>query len=450
MTRPANRRTTGRVLICSGTALLAAALLPIAFAVTATAADEPGSAFSSFALAANAPAVQIRQVDGGNCGGEPAATGGCEGVIPEAVSTLRNGPVGFALSSVVWPGVLAGNLGSLLVVAGDGQVPDDARQLDSPVRAEARSGGDGKEVVNDDYPGARMVAKATDFEVTAQATVTDETASPAGRQGSSSGATRTAVTGPRTAVSEAKSSAKDLSLAGGVVTIGSVTSEAKATTDGVKADATGKTVTSGVVIGGVPVTIDERGVTVAGTSAPLNSTAAGVVNMAIKNAGMTIAVSQPSKTVEGGSVQYDSGSVVFFWQQQPGTSTTVILGGTRVTATASPGFDFGGGPVTGGTTGGAPPVTGGTGVTTPPVVDAPVVPGTVAPVEAPPAVVAEAPPAPFTAELAAARQALPGGLSPVVVVLGLLGGGLMAAGFRRLPDRVLEATPATCLLEETP
>jgi hypothetical protein len=446
MRRVLQRRAGARLLIGTGVAMLALAVLPV---VTASAAEEAGSGFSSFALAANAPAMQFRQVENTQCGGEPASTGGCEAVVPEAVSTLRSGPIGYALSSVVWPGVLAGNAGSLIIVAGGEDVPPEARQLNSPVRAEARSGGDDKEVVNDDYPGTRMVAFASNDKVSAEATLANGAATPAGTSGESTGRTSTYLTGARTATSEAYSQVKDVSIAAGVVKIGSVTSQAKATTDGVKADATGQTVTSGITIGGIPVTVDEKGVSVNGNNAPVNSAATAIVNTAISNAGMTIAVSQPQKFVEGSTVTYDSGSLIFYWEQQEGFVMTAVFGGTRVSATATPAFDAGGG-TGGGTTGTT------TGTVVPPVpgtvVEPPVVPVT------DPGAPAPAAPGPTVAPVAGGfegvpvgeRRALPGGLSAGLVLFGLVGSGLVAAGFRRLPDRVLEAPVTACPLESTP
>ena len=46
-----------------------------------------------------------------------------------------------------------------------------------------------------------------------------------------------------------------------------------------------------------------------------------------------------------------------------------------------------------------------------------------------------------------ASLALPGGLSPVWPVLFLLGSAVMAAGLRRLPDRVLVEEANICSLE---
>jgi len=101
-------------MAAGGVAMVASLVGP----TVAQAAAEPGSGFGSFNLAANAPVEQVRFNDGSNCGGSPGGTGGCEGVVPETVAMLRKGPIGYALSSIAWPGVLAGNIGSIVIVAG--------------------------------------------------------------------------------------------------------------------------------------------------------------------------------------------------------------------------------------------------------------------------------------------------------------------------------------------
>jgi hypothetical protein len=50
---------------------------------------------------------------------------------------------------------------------------------------------------------------------------------------------------------------------------------------------------------------------------------------------------------------------------------------------------------------------------------------------------------------ASSSNPLYGGLSPWLGVFGLLSAGLIAAGFKRLPDKVLEATPSACPLQES-
>src|SRR5689334_826687 len=109
-------RRSAAVLLATGVLCLGAGAF---LASGATADSEPGSGLGSFALSANAPVLQARfDYAAQRCGAEPAGTAGCEGVINETVSRLSNGPVGYALSSVTWPGTLMGNLGSLLITAG--------------------------------------------------------------------------------------------------------------------------------------------------------------------------------------------------------------------------------------------------------------------------------------------------------------------------------------------
>jgi hypothetical protein len=431
------RRARAIGLIAAGVAAMASAVV---IPTMATAEDEAGSGLGSFNLAASAPVEQVRFTDGDKCGGAPGTTGGCEGVVPETVSMLRKGPIAYALSSVTWPGVLAGNLGSIIIVSGG---PPEAKALNDPVRAEARNGNGPDTVTNTQYPGMTMSATAKDDFVSATTEIAQSQQSQAGNFNNTRSHTQVSVTGPTTAVAEAYSHADDISLAGGVVTIGSVTSTAKGTTDGVKASATGRTLVKDVKIAGVPVTIDERGVTVNGNNAPINKQLSDAVNTAISQAGMTIALSLPTGKPDRGNIVYNAGSLVFAWTT-PGGSFMAILGGATVNLAAVQGGGFGldlgdvgtvtpeqpapflpGRPGTAGTPGtvGAQPVTG----TGPPPA---IAPQKLAPV------------------LASNQIPLPKAPSPVYAVLGLLGVGLLAVGMRQLPDRVLEARLTSCVLGE--
>ena len=440
-------RRTGIACMATGLiALTAAALLP----ATAQAAEEPGSGFGSFSLSASAPAMQVRYFDADNCSARAAGTGGCEGVIPETVSTLRNGPIGYGLSAVVWPGVLAGNVGSVAQAANP-NTPPQASMANSPIRAEARTGSGADTVTNDDYPGALMTATAKDDFVSAAAEVAQSAVTPAGGFGNSSSTTSVKLTGAAAALAKANSRVSDISIAGGQLTIGSVTSEVEGTTDGKKAAAKGKTVVNDVRIGGVPVTIDDHGITVQGQNAPANAAANQAVNTIVSNLGMTFALSQPTGKPEGAKVVYDAGSLVIGWAPDGGAhSFLVVLGGASVALAAVPeagGLDLdvdlgAGAPIaTGTTSGGTADAPVASGITGAPPLDA-------APAPAAPAVAGD--PEPVDTALAAERTKLPGPPSPAYLVLGLFGAGLLLAGMRQLPDRVLAAKAATCLLGETP
>src|SRR3954464_3820298 len=69
-------------------------------------AETAGSALGSFALTATAPGFEATE-------DEPGAQTHPEGQgsVPETSTTLSTGPVGYALSTVFWPGPLAGNAG---------------------------------------------------------------------------------------------------------------------------------------------------------------------------------------------------------------------------------------------------------------------------------------------------------------------------------------------------
>lgn len=444
------RARCSRVLLVAGAACLLAAATPLAGAL---AAEEPGSGFGSFSLAANAPVVQLREDDGGNCSGEPGGTAGCEGVVPETVSTLAKGPIGFALSSVAWPGTLAGNLGTLLIVSGNGAVPQEATILNSPVRAEARTGQDpATQTTTDRPPGTTMTATALPDEVKAAAEVAQSAAGAFGSFGNATSSSRTAVTGVRTAVAEADSRVSNVALAGGVVKIGSVTSTARGSTDGTTATAQGATTVNGMTIAGVPVVVDDDGVHVAGQGGPLNKTASDAVNAAIKNLNMTITISQPMSTGEGPNLVFNAGSLIFTWQQTEAATMSVVLGGASLSLASSEGFAF--------ATPELPPFQGGTGPLppfvpadpppfVPPATDVGDAPLALAPPEPAP-VSADPPPpsAPLVPVTAARPLSLFDGLPIGAVLLGLAGVGLVAAGLRRLPDTVLAG--GGCPLEETP
>jgi hypothetical protein len=198
------------------------------------------------------------------------------------------------------------------------------------------------------------------------------------------------------------------------------------------------------------VTIDDHGITVQGQNAPANAVANQTVNTIVSNMGMTFALSQPTGKPEGGKVVFDAGSLVINWAPDGGAhSFLVVFGGASVALAAVPevggldlDLDLGSDtPISSGTTSGGtaqPPIA--SGITGAPPLD-------VAPAPAAPAV---AGPDAVSTTLAAEGAKLPGPPSPAYLVLGLFGAGLLLAGMRQLPDRVLEARASTCLLGETP
>jgi hypothetical protein len=432
-------RRSAAVLVATGLVCLGTSAL---LASGATAEAEPGSGLGSFALSANAPVLQARfDYAAQRCTADPAGTAGCEGVVNETVSRLSNGPVGYALSSIAWPGTLAGNLGSLLVTAGGSQVPPEASALNSPIRAEAHTG---RKPVVTDYPPppapvvAHMTADAQATKVTATAALGGLQQPTVGSLGASSSRTVTELTGVSSARATAHSEVQDITIAG-VLHIAAVESDAVATTDGAAAKASGRTVISGATVAGIPVSIDENGITVSTQSVPIPSQATDAVNTALSQSGITVALSKPHGTPSGGSVVYDAGVLAVVWPIQDGMTASVELGGAQVSVQATPGlgclFNCGPGGVTGGTTGAvAPPP-----AITPPL-GGPATGGDVAPpptLGGPEPRVVQPVPQAFGGKL-------PHGLSPWLGGLAAAGAVLVMAGLRRLPDRVLAASSSSC------
>jgi hypothetical protein len=438
-------RRLGAGLLAAGVASAVVAVFP---AVHAAADSEPGSGLGSFGLNAFATGVQLRVGEPNYCFTSTAAKNACEGALPESTASLAGGPSGHALAALAWPGDLAANVGSLLVTASNGQIPSSAEALNDPVKAEVQTGQSPDTVSNDQVPGATMRAKATDTATTADAHVQAQTL-PVASVGPAATSASSTLTGPSAAQAKAASSVSDIDLAGGVVHIGSVASTAIATTDGATAKVTGGTTVVGATVAGFPVTIDEKGVSVNGTGAAL-TTLTDAVNSALSQAGLTLRVSEPQGKPVGSAVSYTSGSLVAVFAPQKGYQFSLAFGGANVTADSQKSITSI--TTTGGTTGFVAGTTGSTGAVGSSTTggsggsaSVPVSPttGTTG---------GTGVPAPQTLEPTtpvASSAGLYGGLSPWLAVFGLLSAGLVAAGIKRLPDRVLEAAPSACPYQES-
>jgi len=395
-------------------------------ALHARATEPPGSGFLGYTLSAQASGLQVVE-------DEPSATTHpeAESEVPQTQVSLVSGPVGYALSSVAWPGALAANAGSLLLLAGAPVPQDVAHQLNDPVRAETRTGGPAS-VENSSVPGAVMRAGVVPGRATADAVLDGGDAGRTAGFGATT-ARSTAVLGTDTATTTADSTTKDVSLAAGVVTLDSLVSHATATTDGRRSTASGTTTVNDLRVAGVPVTVDSRGITLASSTTPADASA---VQEAVTQLGMTVLLSQPSMSRSGGSVSYDSGSLIVVWTPPGwGGTITVLLGGSRVSASASPADAL---PPSVGTS--VPPDGGGRdpapvgGLSGGPAAASPL-PATGGTVVAPPATAQLSAPA-----LVSARR--PPGSS---YALAVLGAALLLGALLRLPPLVLvPPAAATC------
>ncbi|MGB8649813.1 MAG: hypothetical protein WCD35_04040 [Mycobacteriales bacterium] len=404
-----------RLLTVSATVLL----LP---AAPAGAADRAGAAFGSVSLTAVSSGASFLFAGSAQV---PAET-----TFPYASSAIRLG-AGSALSTVAWPGAVGANLGSTLIT-GFG-APQQAEILNDPAVAKAQSGSGPSTVRNTTVPGSTMTAHATVTGADSEAAL-DGASTLATTAGRSAASSSVALTAAAAAVGDATSSIRDVTIAG-LVKVRSVVSTAHATTDGRTARATGSTVVSGVAVAGIPVTVGEHGVEVAGSALP-TAGLLDTVESALTQAQITLTVSRPTRVVRGGLVDYATGSLIV------STPAGVLsLGGVqmRLSATLSD-------PLTG-----AHPAAAGSV----PTAAAPVGNGTDAPLPA--AASLDSPPAGAGAPPPVV-QALLGVLAPVSLVTGysplwlLLGLALLLAAASLLPGlagRWLPAPDDSCPLERT-
>src|SRR4051812_943638 len=238
------------------------------FSAGATGSEEPGSGLASFTFAAHAPGYEMSE-DAPPAQTHPQG----QGSIPNADADLGYGPVGTATASIAWPGSIVANPGDVVLVSAGDKLPDDVHpvvhSVADPVRAQARhpAGPEESTFGGDPHVGG-MTASAHDTGTEAIARM-QNVESPTGSFGNVSAHSKTTL-GQADGKVVAESRISDLTIAGGVITIGSVASTAHATTDGTKATGTAETLVSNAAVGGVPVTIDEQGLRVQGQGGEIN------------------------------------------------------------------------------------------------------------------------------------------------------------------------------------
>jgi hypothetical protein len=322
-------------------------------------------------------------------------------------------------------------------------LPDGVyKALNDPYKAEAQSG-TGNPTATMTGPGVNMSVTATSTKVLAS-TVMDGSAVP--NVGNSFGKTSTVtsvlVTGPNKAVVDATSTMHNVSLGAGVITIKSIVSVAHATTNGTTATGSASTTVQGMKLAGTPVVVDDKGIHVATQKQGMPSLAA--LDKAIAKSGFQVFVAQPSRLLKGANVEVDAGNLVFqqnnvqYTGQANDTGNLIVVGGASIQASSNLGYQYNPPPLPVPSTPGAaaPPPSGPSG-------SGPVTSGGGS---VPPPAVAGAPAPAQPPLLAAQKSGLPGGIQAAWVVVALLGAGLLAAGLKRLPDRVLEARGAACTL----
>jgi hypothetical protein len=449
-------------LVAAGIASLSAGSIGLA---TASAEDQPGSGFGSIDIDAAAYGVRVPFY---------SHTGqDVESELPYSLSQMGYGGAGHALTSLFWPGGTGGHGGDTLkLLAGSCFPPDPSGSVPIPIpipgvpcvtkvpelpgpvyenmndsyKAEAKSGS-GDPTVTFSHPGVDMSATAQGPTIRAT-TVVAGAKLPTGGDvfGTTSTDTIVQLTGVSTAVVDAKSTMRDVSLGAGAITIDSIKSVAHATTNGKTATGTASTTVSGMKIAGVPVTVDEKGLHVQGSGQ--DSPSSKALNDALKQSGFAVYVTEPTKTISGATVQLSAGQLILmqknvqYMDSANDTGMLITLGGADISAGTSPAYVYEGGGVvpTPPPVGSQPTQPTGPGVT-PGGVTLPPVGGELPPPQVTTPTGTEQPPL-----LAAQQSGLPGGISPGWVVAVLLGSGLIAAGLKRLPDQLFVDRGPACSL----
>lgn len=299
---------------------------PVTMAVAQT-TDQPSIGF--FDVSADATGIGASF---GNPGVEPNPVAAA--LVPSTTAQLGAGPSGHALSSVLWPGPLGGNAGTLAALLGVPLPPEVLEAANYPVRAEAAaSGGD-----RDDQRLGPMSAVVDGEESTAHAAFSDFEA-PAVVSAARVVTKSRAFLDDGQAVSVAESHLQGVEIAG-LVKIDTIRTIARGTSDGVQATTEHEVTVSGVTVQGQGATLDQDGLHL-GTErsdSPLVPLAEGA-NQALEAAGMTAYLTTPKEeSTAGGGGRVHTGSVVFHWALgDGGDEFIVVLGGASAVVTGTPG-----------------------------------------------------------------------------------------------------------------
>lgn len=419
-----------------GAALVAAGVLSGAGALAAFLAPSAGAVvLFSFDLRSYATGYNFYSQNAKDAALDNPGSG-----VPMVQSQLQSGPVGYGLSTVAWPGPLAANGGTLLLVVQPSTPPAVANEANYPLRAESRTGQNPPESHNSDVAGTDLTTTATNDAVTADAVINKAAGIP-GTFGPTTAHSGT-KTGDDGGLAEATSFVQDINIGDGVIKIESVRSSATARTDGSTATGDAKTVVNGMTIGGQPAYIDQDGVRIGTQGQPANAVVNQIAQQALSSSGFKIAVSTPQKEINGAAATVTAGTLVIS-QGEGDTLSTISFGGASASVTGQGGDSSSllGGDLTGGSTG---DVTGG---------------GTASLGDLGSA--GNLPSGGGAGAGGGGNAQAVGGLQPIAsrgkpikagsIILGALGAGLLALGMKRLSDDVLaeQVQQMTCTLEDS-
>jgi len=289
-------------------AALAAALLSGVVISGARADDAPSAGIGGYNLLARANPLQITYDSPGLLPVDPII----QVSVPESYSTLTSGPSGYSLASLAFPGPLIADLGSVITQTSPSCQPPFAVPV-YPLRAEAFFPQGPTDSDASPVPGGRMHAVANGPASSAFGALDDLVFPAVFSIGSATGTSSTAG-GDDAAVTKARSVVSGFKLLAGAISIDSIVTDLSATSTGTGGKTEGVTTVSGATIGGQKVTIDENGVTLAGTGVGavglLLKQLGTSLNDALVQSGITIKVVDHRETKDGGLAERIAGGLV--------------------------------------------------------------------------------------------------------------------------------------------
>lgn len=217
-----------------------------------------------------------------------------------SLASFDSGPTSHGLASAFWPGSAGANFGPVYGLPA------------YPVRAETfYPKGPKKDVNEPGPPGLSMKAESTEEMASAASSTGEEDGSP----GASAGRLTSSVTTfleEEGGVSEATATVKDLNIGDGAITIESVVTTARITSDGKKAKVTGQTTVSGVMVAGqLEATIDEEGLHFNDETIEIPDIfGEPPVEDALDQIGVSVKVARPIQRIKGGSAVTELGGLV--------------------------------------------------------------------------------------------------------------------------------------------
>ncbi len=247
--------TVRRVASLATVAVLTAALVSAAGPATG---DEvrTDTTLGGYSVSVNAAPFKVLLDDPGIPIPRPEGGAIVEADPAYSEAALDSGPTSRGLGAVLWPGGLFGE--------GLPQVAQGAPQW--PLKAEARYP-DKPYVATAQDNGAFMKGQALGLDVLGTARMNPQDV-PGALDLGTVASTSTATVKDGVAIGTGASQVSDVTLLGGVIKVGSVSTALRVTSDGKKPASSGSTVVSGLTVGGVGYVVDDKGARPVG--APVN------------------------------------------------------------------------------------------------------------------------------------------------------------------------------------